>query len=534
MRWFNTLTALFPVLVVSGGALLLMLFEAALGRPAEPAAGDVEGQYRTRVRAALRSAFAVGVLALAAAGSLGLWLLARRAGQVNPGLLSQIVERTAGLGGDRFAFVVYAILCAGGILVLLQAGSYLRELGMDRPEFPLLVLFAVLGGMFLAAARDLLLMFIGLETLSLGTYCLVAFQRSSLKSTEAALKYFLLGSFAAAILLFGMALLYGVTGSLELSRIGKVLSLASPTAFEPVAAIGMSLVVVGLAFKVSAVPFHMWTPDAYEGAPTPTTAFMAVVVKTAAFAVMMRVLLVAFPLGSPLSSAPAGWVSLLTGFALLTMVLGNFAGLMQDNVKRLLAYSSIAHAGYILIGVIVAGAVRSTVPRHAERLQADAVGAVLFYLVAYTLATAGAFAVLSICARDHREPTKVADLHGLAVRSPGLAAGFLVCVLSLVGIPPTAGFFGKLYLFKLAVQADLWPLALVGVLTSVAAAYYYLRLVVAVYMRPAETEDVAVAAPTARGRLGIAAAALLVVTLGLLPARVLSVATQSVFDLLRM
>ena len=430
--------------------------------------------------------------------------------------------------------MVYATLCTGGALVLLQAGSYLRELGIDRPEFPLLVLFAVLGGMFLAAARDLLLMFIGLETLSLGTYCLVAFQRSSLKSTEAALKYFLLGSFAAAILLFGMALLYGMTGTLELAKMGKVLSVSSPTAFEPVAAIGMALVVVGLAFKVSAVPFHMWTPDAYEGAPTPTTAFMAVVVKTAAFAVMMRVLLVAFPLGSPLSAVPAGWVPILTGLAILTMVLGNLAGLMQDNVKRLLAYSSIAHAGYILVGVIVAGAVRSPVPRVAERLQADALGAVLFYLVAYTLATAGAFAVLSICAKDHREPSKVADLHGFAVRSPGLAIAFLICVLSLMGIPPTAGFFGKLYLFKLAVQADLWPLAVIGVLSSVAAAYYYLRLIVAAFMRPAETDDVAVAAATTRGRLGIAAAALLVVVLGLLPSRFLSAATQSVFDLLRM
>ena len=184
--------------------------------------------------------------------------------------------------------------------------------------------------------------------------------------------------------------------------------------------------------------------------------------------------------------------------------------------------------------VIVAGAVRSPVPRVAERLQADALGAVLFYLVAYTLATAGAFAVLSICAKDHREPSKVADLHGFAVRSPGLAIAFLICVLSLMGIPPTAGFFGKLYLFKLAVQADLWPLAVIGVLSSVAAAYYYLRLIVAAFMRPAETDDVAVAAATTRGRLGIAAAALLVVVLGLLPSRFLSAATQSVFDLLRM
>jgi NADH-quinone oxidoreductase subunit N len=207
---------------------------------------------------------------------------------------------------------------------------------------------------------------------------------------------------------------------------------------------------------------------------------------------------------------------------------------MQDNVKRLLAYSSIAHAGYILIGVIVAGAVRAEAAWYAQRLQADALGAVLFYLAAYTLATAGAFAVLSVCAREHREPTRVADLHGFAVRSPALAAAFLVCILSLLGVPPTAGFFGKLYLFKLAVQSELWLLAVVGVLTSVAAAYYYLRLLVAVYMRPAATDDHAVAVATVRGRVGIAAAALAVVVLGLLPGRLLSVATQSVFDLLRL
>jgi NADH-quinone oxidoreductase subunit N len=533
MRWFNTLTALFPILAVAGGALLLLFWEALAGRETVPAAGDVEALYRARIRSALRSTFAVGVLVLAAVGSLGLWLLARRAAAVNPGLLSDIVGRTAGLGGDRFALLVYATLCLGGVLVLLQAGSYLRELGIDRAEFQLLVLLAVLGGMFLAGAHDLLMLFVGLETLSLGTYCLVAFQRASVKSTEAALKYFLLGSFAAAILLFGMALLYGVTGSLELNRIGQVLSLDSPTAFTSVAAIGMALVVVGLAFKVSAVPFHMWTPDAYEGAPTPTTAFMAVVVKTAAFAVMARVLIVAFPLGSPLCAAPAGWVSILTGVAILTMVLGNFAGLMQDNVKRLLAYSSIAHAGYILVGIVAAGAIRAETPLEADLFRADALGAVLYYLLGYTLATAGAFAVVSVCAKEHREVARVADLNGFARRSPGLALGFLLCILSLIGVPPTAGFFGKLYLFKLAVGAGLWPLALVGVLTSVAAAYYYLRLLVAMYMRDAESDDCATAVTTVRGRVGIAISAVSLVVVGLLPARFLSVATQSVFDLFR-
>ena len=533
MRWFKPLVALAPVLVVSGGALLLMLYEGLVGRRAAPAAGDVEGLVRARVRSGLRSAFAIGVLGLAGLASVGLWFLARRAGAADPGLLAEVIARTHGLGGDRFALVVYGVLCLGGMLVLLQAGSYLRELGLDRPEFPLLVLLAVLGGMFLSAAQDLLMLFLGLETLSLGTYCLVAFQRSSLKSSEAALKYFLLGSFAAAILLFGMALLYGITGSLRLEEIGRVLSGDSPTAYEPVAAIAMVLVLVGLAFKVSAVPFHMWTPDAYEGAPTPVTAFMAVVVKTAAFAVLVRVLLVALPLGSPLTGAPAGWVSILTGLAVLTMVLGNFAGLMQTNVKRLLAYSSIAHAGYILVGVVAAGAVHAAVPHEARLVQADAGGAVLYYLLAYLLGTAGAFGVVSICARGHREATTLSDLHGFSRRSPLLAFAFLLFVLSLTGIPPMAGFFGKLYLFKLAVEVGLWPLAVVGVLTSVVAAWYYLRLVVAMYMREPESDDVARAVPSVRGWVGIGAAAVLVVALGVLPSRMLSVAVQSVYALLQ-
>ena len=532
MRWFRPLTALAPVLVVSGGALLLMFYEALAGRRAAPAAGDVEGLVRARLRAALRSAFAVGVLVLAGVSSVGLWWLARRAGAVDPGLLARVMERTSGLGGDRFALVVYGVLCLGGVLVLLQAGSYLRELGLDRPEFPLLVLLSVLGGMFLAGARDLLLLFLGLETLSLGTYCLVAFQRSLLKSSEAALKYYLLGSFAAAILLFGMALLYGAAGTLGLDELGRVMAGDSPTAYEPLAAIGMVLVLSGLAFKVSAVPFHMWTPDAYEGAPTPVSAFMAVVVKTTTFTVLVRVLLVVFPLDSPLTGAPAGWVPVLTGLAIATMVLGNFAGLMQSNVKRLLAYSSIAHAGYALVGVVAAGAVHAAVPAEGRWLQAEAGAAVLYYLLAYTVGTAGAFAVISICARGNREATAVADLHGFARRSPWLAFALLVFVASLLGVPPTAGFFAKLYVFKAAIEAGLWPLALVGVLTSVVAAWYYLRLIVAVYMREAESDDVATAVVSTRAWIGIAGAAVLVVAFGVLPSRVLSVAVQSVSALL--
>jgi NADH-quinone oxidoreductase subunit N len=532
MRWLNAVTALLPVATVAGGALLLLLHDAIVGT-AGPAPDDAEGLLRVRLRSALRSAFAVGVLLLAAASSVVLWFLVRRAGVQAPGRLDEIVRLTGGLGGDRFALMVFVILAIGGTLVLLQAGSYLRELAIDRPEFPVLVLLAVLGGMFLAAGRDLLMIFIGLETLSLGTYALTAWQRGSLKSTEAALKNFLLGSFAAAILLFGMALLYGATGSLQLAAIGRALGPGDLAAAEPLAAIGMALVVVGLAFKVSAVPFHMWTPDAYEGANTPTSAFMAVVVKTAAFAVLARLLLVAFPLGSPLSASPAGWVGILTALSVLTMILGNFAALAQRNVKRLLAYSSIAHAGYLLVGIVAAGAASGSSPAEAFRLRNEALSAVLFYLLAYTVATAGAFAAVSIAARRGREASTIEDFQGLSARSPAVSAAFAICILSLLGIPPFAGFFGKFYLFQLAVRADLVPLAVVGLLTSAVAAFYYLRLLVAVYMREPESEDHAVPVPTYRGALGLAFAALAVVALGILPGRVLSVALQSAVDIFR-
>ncbi len=437
------------------------------------------------------------------------------------------------VSADKFGLFVTLVLVIVGILTVAVSSQVVERDGLPQGEYYALTMFAIAGMMLMAVATDLLVMFIALEILSVSLYVLIGIRRNVRTSAEAAFKYFLLGAFSSAFFLYGVAFTFGIAGSTRLDRIGIAMS-GQTLSYGPLTHLALALLLVGFAFKVSAVPFHMWTPDAYEGAPTPTTAFMAVVVKSAAFAVMARVLIVAFPLGSPLSAAPAGWVSILTGLAILTMVLGNFAGLMQDNVKRLLAYSSIAHAGYILVGIVAAGAIRAETPLEADLFRADALGAVLYYLLGYTLATAGAFAVVSVCARRHREVARVADLNGFARRSPGLAFAFLLCILSLLGVPPTAGFFGKLYLFKLAVGAGLWPLAVIGVLTSVAAAYYYLRLLVAVYMRDAESDDCATAVVTVRGRLGIAVAAVSLVVVGLLPSRFLSVATQSVFDLFRM
>ncbi len=368
------------------------------------------------------------------------------------------------------------------------------------------------GAMMLAGAGDLLSTFIGLETMSLGVYAMTGFRRGSPRSVEAAMKYFLLGSFAAAVLLYGAALLYGATGHTDLAGIGAMLAAGDAHLSVPLAVAGMMLVLGGLAFKVSAVPFHMWTPDAYEGAPTPATAFMAVVVKAAAFAMMLRVLLVAFgDAGS--ASWGAGWPPVLAVASMLTMTVANLIAGRQESVKRMLAYSSIAHAGYVLIGVVTASAATAH----------DAQASVLFYLLAYTVSTAGAFGALVLCGRKGAEATSYDDLAGLGRRHPALALAFSLFLLSLAGVPPTAGFFGKFYVFRAAIGAAggvpwMYALAVVGLLNSVVGAYYYLRVLVFMYMRePAEGAPVAVPMKSTYVVCALVACALLVLALGVAP-----------------
>jgi NADH-quinone oxidoreductase subunit N len=489
-----------PFLMVGGGALLLMLVE---------------------VTSKARGGLALGATLILVAGglsSIALWFYGTEnldTTALSPWLIT-----------DKFALFFDGLLCLGGALAALLAGGYLPEHNLDRGEFYSLILFATFGAMMLAGAGDLLVLFLGLETMSIGAYAMTAFRRASPRSAEGGLKYFLLGSFAAAIMLYGFALLYGATGHTDLVGLGAAIKSlaanAAPVAGAPVIAKGASapmvviallLVLVGLVFKVSAVPFHMWAPDAYEGAPTPGTAYMAVVVKAGAFAMMLRVLLVVFGDAHSMSWTN-GWPPVLAGIAVATMTVANLIAGRQESVKRMLAYSSIAHAGYLLVGVVA-----------TMRSEPQATASVLFYLLTYAVSTAGAFGSLILCGRRGAEAVSYEDLAGIGRRHPAAALAFSLFLLSLAGIPPTAGFFGKYFVFRAAIDGGFYWLTVIAFLNSVVGAYYYLRVLVYMYMR-----EPAAGAPMARPmRSGYVNAALivsaiLVAVLGLLPSRSLDVA----------
>jgi len=493
--------ALSPLLVVALGAVLLMLAEAFSTRRTPLALG---GPMQTVEHTGGLALGTTIVLLTGCAFSASVWMFG--------------VDRLEGLGillpwitVDRFSLFFDALLCLGGAIAALLAGGYLPEHKMNRGEFYSLILFSTLGAMILVSAGDLLTIFLGLETMSIGVYALTAFRRSSPRSAEGALKYFLLGSFAAALLLYGFALLYGATGRTDLVGVGA--ALRSGAVRDPMVIVALCLVLAGLVFKVSAVPFHMWTPDAYEGAPTPATTYMAVAVKTAAFAMMLRVLSTVF--SDPQSASwAAGWPPVLACVSVLTMTVANLVAGRQDSVKRMLAYSSIAHAGYLLIGVVAT---------MRDRSQAEA--SVLFYLLTYTVSTAGAFGALILCGRRGAEAVSYEDLSGIGRRHPGAALPFALFLLSLAGIPPTAGFFGKWFLFRAAIDGGFYWLAIIAFVNSVIASYYYLRVLVYMYMRE-PTAGAPVAVPMRSGYVTAALllAAILVIGLGLLPTRSLDVA----------
>lgn len=401
---------------------------------------------------------------------------------------------------DNFSAFITVIVCGGLGLSALVGTSWLEQRNAERGEFYALALFAAAGMVLLGMASDFLVGFIAIETMSLATYSLAAYLRRGKRPAEAAFKYLVLGAISSALFLYGAALLYGATGSTLFSDLPRGQG-------SPLHLAGLGLVSAGVAFKIAAVPFHAWTPDVYEGAPTPVTAFMAAGVKTAAFAVLARIVLSAASGAAAPASAFSGIISAL---AVLTMIFGNLLALPQRSVKRMLAYSSIAHAGYLLIGVVsaaVAGA------------REKALAGILFYLAAYSATAIGAFAVVGATERRTRgddEPADTWDLarfSGLARRRPALAFAMTVFLLSLAGIPPTAGFLGKLYIFNAAVGAELYGLAVLGILTSVLGAYYYLRVVVYMYMRPPEGETEVLSAPAMSFALGAAVA--VVVVLGL-------------------
>jgi NADH-quinone oxidoreductase subunit N len=499
-----------PFLALGFGGLLLMLAEA-LGKPQSPDGIAPDGTVidAGAGRAQELTLGSAAVLFAGAVASISLW-------KAGPETLAALKQLEPYLIIDRFTLFFCFVLCLGGGLATLFAGGYLPEHRIERGEFFPLVLFSTLGAMALAASGDLLSLFVSLETMSLGVYCLIGFRRGSARAAEASLKYFLLGSFAAALLLFGGALIYGVTGRTDLAGIGSSLAgIAAKGHTGTAAAVvlgALVLIIGGLAFKVSAVPFHMWTPDAYEGAPTPVTTYMAVAVKSAAFAVLLRVLIVGFGDAHFMSWA-SGWPPILALMAIITMTFANLVAGQQESVKRMLAYSSIAHAGYALVGVVAA--VRSP----------DAVPSVLFYMLAYTVSTAGAFGALMLCGRQGLEAVSYDDLAGVGRRHPAAALAFSLFLLSLAGAPPTAGFFAKLYVFNAAVGAELYVLTVLGLLNSIIGAYYYLRVLVYMYMRePMPGAPVAVPMRSGFIAAGLVVAALLVLAIGILPDESLGVA----------
>ncbi len=378
----------------------------------------------------------------------------------------------SGFGGavmqDRFALFFKGIFLAGAALTVLITDQYMHREGCNHGELYPLVLLATAGMMLMAAGNDLMTIFLGLELLSISLYVLAGFNRANIKSNEAGLKYLLLGAFATSFLLYGMALTYGATGSTKVDRIAAAIGQHGAANDNPLLIFGMLLMAVGFSFKIAAVPFHMWTPDVYEGAPTPMTAFMATGPKAAGFAAFLRVFTIAFPALKP------DWTPLIWGLAVITMTTGNLIGLYQNNIKRMLAYSSIAHAGYALVG-FAAG-------------NSEGTAGILFYMLVYVFMNIGAFTVVILVGKQGERNVKVDDYAGLAYKHPLLAACMAIFLFSLAGLPPTAGFIGKFYLFSSAIKGGFIWLAVIGVLNSVLSVYYYLRVIIFMYMKEPKAE----------------------------------------------
>jgi len=461
-----------PLLIVGVTALIVMLMDLVL-----PAGSRVWLAYLTL--AGLVAAMLVVV---------GLW------GQHIRTLSDMVLLDNFGLA------LTFIFLTVAAVTVLLSV-AYTSDRGLVRGEFYALILFAVMGMMVMATAGDLIVIFLGIELLSLPLYVLSGFARPALDSEEAALKYFLLGAFASGFLLYGIVLVFGATGSTNLLQIAS--ALAKGGHGGPMLYAGVALLLVGLGFKVSVVPFHQWTPDVYEGAPTAVTAFMVAGTKAAGFAVLLRILQVAV---LPLHDL---WVPAIAVLAVITMTVGNVTAIAQRNIKRMLAYSSIAHAGYILVAVAAGGAAGTS--------------SAVFYLLVYAFMNLGAFAVVIAASRGGPERLDLRDYAGLARQRPLLAAAMALFMLSLAGFPPTAGFVGKLAIFQAAVQNGLTWLAVIAVLNSVISVYYYMRVVVLMYMQEPEEGK---AWPQVKGAgnsmlalaLGICAVGVLL--LGILPAPV--------------
>ena len=378
---------------------------------------------------------------------------------------------------DDFALMFQFILVVVAALSVMLSAEYVQQKGINYGEYYALLLFSTSGAMLMATSRELITIFIGLEVLSIALYVLSGFARTEARSEESAMKYFLLGSFSSGFFLYGIALVYGGTGTTRLDALTQVPAAAL---MSPYAVAGFALLIVGLGFKAAIVPFHAWTPDVYEGAPTSVTAFMSAGAKCGAFASLVRVAIVLLPLS-------AVFHDVFWALAILTMVVGNVVAIVQTNIKRMLAYSSIAHAGYILVGLLAgsSGYARA----HPELgIPSQAFAGILFYVLAYTFMNLGAFGILILLARRGDELNTIEDLQGLAATQPWAAALMALFMFSLAGVPPAAGFFGKFYVFIAAVNAHQYSLAVIGLVASVIGAAYYLRIVYTMYFLPARRE----------------------------------------------
>lgn len=411
---------------------------------------------------------------------------------------------------DGFSFFFNLTIILILIMTVLVSINYQRFFaGINCGEFYSLLLFAAVGMSFMAAAGNLILLFVALELMSVSIYVLVGFHKNELRSIEAALKYFLLGAFAASFLLLGFAFLFGVTGSMDLLTMTAYIQGHPEVLHSGLFVAGVLLTLTGFGFKISMVPFHMWTPDVYEGAPTVITGFMATGVKAAAFAALVRVFMV------PLGTLPVDWSMVLWVGAVLTMTVGNIIALVQENIKRMLAYSGIAHAGYLLIGV-VAG---------SELAQAG----ILFYLLGYAFMNVGAFGVLALLGKKETEYNTLADFNGLGLKHPVLGLGMAVFMFSLAGIPPTGGFMGKLYIFSAAIDSGYLWLVVIGALNSVVSIYYYLRVIVVMYFKDPSRETVPFPSPSPAITVGLGLAAAGIMLLGIFPSAFWTLAQNSVF-----
>jgi NADH-quinone oxidoreductase subunit N len=407
---------------------------------------------------------------------------------------------------DNLGVFFNAIFLLIAFLMFLMSVSYVRREGLSGGDYYALILFATTGFMFVAAAADLVMVFLAIEILSVATYILAGLHHQEQRSQEAAFKYFILGAFSSAIFLYGIATIYGTQGNTNLLLLAQTLSQTSPSALTLV---GLGMLIVGLSFKAAVVPFHMWAPDVYDGAPTAVTAFMTAGPKAAAFAAFLRV----FFQGFATPALVQHWVPIFAVLAAFTMILGNIVAITQQSLKRMLAYSSIAHAGYALVALVT--------------LDALGVASILYYLVAYTLMSLGAFTVLTVVAPRGEHHYAFSDYAGLGSTHPFLAAVMTLFMFALAGFPPTAGFAGKFYIFGAAVQSGHVALALIGLLTSVVSIVYYARVVMMMYMRePSGTRSIAQLSPTTMTLLGLTALGTLY--MGIFPGSVLHLAARSV------